>query len=83
MAEYLSRIGSEMINVTSFLPTTSLKTIFTMSNTQGGSTDTGNVDWMRVSEKDLEIGEDDVIETLIAKIDEWNRWEKLKLEEKA
>ena len=60
MAEYLSCIGSEMINVTSFLPTTSLKTIFMMSDTQGGSTNTGNVDWTRALEKDLEISEDNV-----------------------
>ena len=83
MAEYLSRVGSEMINTTSFLPTSSLKTIFMMSDIQGGSTDTSNIDWTRASEKDLEIGEDDVIEVSLTKMDEWNCWEKLKLEEKA
>ena len=83
MAEYLSRVGSEMINTTSFLPTPSLKAIFTMSEIQGGLTDTGNVDWMRASEKDLEIGEDDAIEVLLMKMDERNCREKPKLEEKA
>ena len=42
-----------MINATSFFPTPS---IVTMSDIQGGSTDTGNVDWTQVSEEDLEIG---------------------------
>ena len=82
MAEYLSRVGSEMINVTSFLPTPSLKAIFMMSEIQGGSTDTGNVDWTRASEKDLEISKDNAIEVSLAKMDEWNHREKLKLEEK-
>ena len=82
MAEYLSRVGSEMINVTSFLPTPSLKAIFMMSEIQGGSTDTSNVDWTWASEKDLEIGKDNAIEVSLAKMDEWNRREKLKLEEK-
>ena len=80
MAEYLSRVGSEMINATSFFPTPS---ILTMSDNQGGSTDTGNVDWTWASEEDLEISEDDVIEVSLAKMDERNHREKLKLEEKA
>ena len=80
MAEYLSRVGSEMINATSFFPTPS---IFTMSDIQGGSTNTGNVDWTRAPEEDLEIGEDDAIEVSLVKMDEWNCREKLKLEEKA
>ena len=83
MAEYLSHIRSEMINTTSFLPTPSLKPIFTMSDIQGGSTDTGNVDWTRASEKDLEISKDDAIEVSLVKMDERTHREKLKLEEKA
>ena len=71
-----------MINATSFLPTP-LKAIFIMSEIQGGSTDTGNIDWTWASEKDLEIGEDDAIEVSLAKMDERNCQEKLKLEEKA
>ena len=69
-----------MINATSFFPTPS---IFTMSDIQGESTDTGNVDWMQASEEDLEISEDDVIKVSLAKMDERNRQEKLKLKEKA
>ena len=80
MAEYLSRVGSEMINTTSFLPTPS---IFTMSDIQGGSTDTGNVDWTQALEEDLEISKDNAIEVSLTKMDEWNRREKLKLKEKA
>ena len=54
-----------------------------MSNIQGGSTDASSVDWTQALDKDLKIDEDNVIDVSLMKMDERNRREKLKLEEKA
>ena len=53
-----------------------------MSDIQGGSTDASSVNWTWVSDKDLEINEDNVIDVSLTKMDEQNCWEKLRLEEK-